>query len=112
MKLNLNHSGAAPAKVAPFLKKAEERGLTITMTENGQSYRISSPNPIDDWELWIYYTPGHNGGRCNIYQYVPINQFSKRKRPDTKVTRRMARIVLDNMGDALDRHHEREAARR
>lgn len=92
----------APTKVAPFLHRALDRKLNVT--QDGRGYRISSPNPIDQFEVWLFYTSGRNGGRLNIFQYGGPRNIGRRKSTSWRITTRMARIVIDDMGDALDRH--------
>lgn len=103
-----------PAKVRPFLAKAIQRGLTVkhVAAREGQSnYTIDSVNPIDDWSIWLYHTAGRNGGVLDLVRYTPIVTGGRRK-PAKKITRVEASIAIDDMGDALDRHHAREAAGR
>lgn len=94
----------APAKVQPFLTRAHDRGLTID--KDDVSYAITSPNPIDDWAVWLYYTAGPNGGRLTIRRYIPGHGHTKDK--NHKITRQMAQVTIDMMAEALDRHRARE----
>lgn len=107
-----------PAKVRPFLDRALRRGLTVQQitfagrTEGRSNYIVSSTNPIDDWELWLYHTSGRNGGRLDLTRYAPRPAgYRGRARSDTtKLTRQMAGITIDDMADALDRHNTRQGA--
>jgi len=110
--LDSNLYALAPEKVKNFLYKALNRGLTVWQSTNttitvGTGWTIASPdNPIDDWQLWLYFIPGSRGGSLRITRYLPR---STKRSPTTKITYRMAGIVIDDMGDALDRHRDREA---
>lgn len=95
----------APAKVQKFLTRAHDRGLTVGRDE--VSYSITSPNPIDDWALWLYFTDGANGGTLTIRRYIPGHGAQKDK--NHKVTRQMAIVTIDGMADALDRHNAHQA---
>lgn len=99
-----------PNKPRRFLEKALARGLSVVQTDTATgtaSYSIASPNPVDDWRLWIHYTAGHNGGRLNLVRYTPN---APKGRPTTKkLTIMGANILIDDMGDSLDRHNARVA---
>jgi hypothetical protein len=101
----------APAKVQPYLTKALKRGLTVwqntTITPGHLGYTIASSNPIDDWQLWLYFTAGARTGSLTINRYDPWSTAKKTK--TTKLTHQMAAITIDGMGDALDRHNARVA---
>lgn len=102
-----------PEKPRHFLEKALKRGLTVrvhgnTSVTGALSWTIESGNPIDDWQLWLYFQPSARGGRLTINRYTPGTQKSTSK----QLTHQVAGITIDDMGDALDRHHAREAAKR
>lgn len=107
-----------PEKVRRFTDKAVARGLKVrTPSVNGQprptaegvtAVLIHSLNPIDDFELWINHTAGANGGRLNLTLYTP----SKKGKTTKKLTRADTFAWINEMGDALDRHFEREAAKK
>lgn len=104
-------SALAPAKVQPWLNRALERNLTVwqnTTLRDTQGWTIESPNPVDDWQLWLFFEPSTRGGRLTITRYTPS---ITRKANSTKLTRVQASVTIDNMGDGLDRYHEREAAK-
>lgn len=100
-----------PEKPARFLAKALRRGLTVrqhtnTSVTGGLGWTIESPNPIDDWQLWLYFQGGSRGGTLTISRYTPS---TTRKSNTTKLTQQMAGVTIDDMGDALDRHNARIA---
>jgi hypothetical protein len=101
----------SPAKVAPFVFRALSRGLVAVQTDSdvdgGSSYSIMSTNPIDDWRLWIHFTPGRNGGRLNLVRYMP--NPPKGRSTTAKLTIPQAFIQIDEMGEGLDRHNARVA---
>jgi hypothetical protein len=112
MTADSNHVALAPEKARRFLTKALDRGLTVRLHTNTSvvgalGWTIESPNPIDDWELWLYFTPGSRGGSLKIHRYIPATSG---KAAPTKLTFAMTGIAIDDMGDALDRHHARQAA--
>lgn len=101
----------APEKPRRFLDKALRRGLTVWQSTNasvtgGQAWTIESANPIDDWQLWLYFQAGARGGRLTITRYTP--SVSGRL-ASVKLTQAMAGIAIDDMGDSLDRHNARVA---
>jgi len=102
----------APAKVQPFLTRALDRGLTVwqntTTTPGHSGWTIESTNPIDTWQLWLYFTAGTRTGTLTISRYAPdVADQSKATRRQTQA---QARVVIDDMGDALDRHNARRDA--
>lgn len=111
--ITADNLGTLPKKVAPFVGRALGRGLLVaqnpTSADSGlSSYVVSSVNPIDDWQLWIAHQAGANGGRLTLTRYAP----TATKRPNTvKRTQAEARLLIDDMGDSLDRHVAREAAK-
>jgi hypothetical protein len=103
---------AVHSKPRPFLERALKRGLTVwqhtnTSAVRGQGWTIESANPIDDWQLWLYFIPGKRGGRLTITRYYLSAGLGKSV--TVKLTQAQARVTIDDMGDALDRHHERQA---
>lgn len=99
---------AAPAKVSLYLEKADKLGLEVTETQRAgamRSWTISSPNPIDNSQLWVFWTPSARGGRLALTTYW--GPHSKPRRD----TRRGAFITLDMMGESLQRHLERQAVK-
>lgn len=93
----------APAKVQRFVRTAHDRGLNVSL--DGSTYTVSSPNPIDEFQLWLHFAPGANGGRLTATLYTPSN-----KRPTKKLTQQNALYWIHDMADALDRHNARQAA--
>lgn len=98
-----------PEKPKRFLEKALRRGLTVRLhgtTTDATGWTIESTNPIDDWQLWLYFQPGARGGKLTISRYTPTTTTRSNTK---KLTQREASITIDDMGDALDRHNAREA---
>lgn len=112
--LDSNMLELAPEKPREFLRRALDRGLTVKEhpaagVVQALGWTIESPdNPIDDWQLWLYFTPGSRGGSLKIHRYIPATSG---KAAPAKLTMAMARVTIDGMADALDRHRAREAAR-
>lgn len=96
----------APAKVTALLDLATEHGLTVTRDETRgetHAWTISTPNPVDSTQVWLYWNPGQRGGRLSI----TVSYGAQARR---NVTRRYARIALQLMAESLQRHLDREAA--
>lgn len=97
-----------PDKIAGLLKIARDSGLTV---KRGDDYAtcvtwvITSPNPVDDTQIWIAWNPGPNGGRVTRTVYYGPGSIMR------KATRNWVRIVLVEMGDSLQRHQQSEAAK-
>lgn len=102
-----------PAKVAPLLDRATAGGLTVKWDDFGLQletagiWTITSPNPVDNTEVWIHWTKGPNGGRLNMRRYYP--NLPERQRV-VKLTRQGVIIALDMMIRSLARHLERQQA--
>lgn len=105
---------ATPAKVQSWLDRAAEFGLTVEhRSYSGQSpdvssWVISSPNPIDETQLWLYWSPGTKGGRLTIIHYRGHLTAGRRK-STVRASRLEASWHLTDMRDSLSRHQEREA---
>lgn len=102
-----------PAKVAPFLERAERWSLTVEYVGKVGRYtelhcwEIRSPNLYDSNAVWLYWSPGPRGGSTRIHHYR--GYLGKGRKSTRKVTRQVARFVIDEMGESLKRHHERQA---
>lgn len=97
-----------PDKIAGLLKIARDSGLTVEVDPprgDGFSWTITSPNPVDDTQVWIAWNPGPNGGRVTRTVYYGPGSIMR------KATRNWVRIVLVEMGDSLQRHQQSEAAK-
>lgn len=97
----------APAKVQRIIDHAQRQGLTVKREKDAgdlQAWTIGTPNPIDNTQVWLYYTPGPRGGRLAITIYYGSHTKPKRNAP-----RRWAFYTIENMADSLKRHQEREA---
>ncbi len=99
-----------PAKIQSWIDRAAKLGLTV---ESGQiegtdirTWTVASPNPIDGYELWLYFTPGRNGGRLGITHYHGVTGGRHNR---TRPTQKMARIIMGEMGESLQRHLQRQA---
>lgn len=103
-----------PAKLVPFIERAERYGLTIEYAGNVSQFDIlhrwdiSSPNPVDETQILLHWHPGQRGGRVHISHYR--GHLGKGRKSIVTATRQLARIVLDMMGESLQHHHDREAA--
>lgn len=98
-----------PAKVAYYLDRARELGLTVERSEDAgslKSWTIASPNPIDNSQVWLYWGPGARGGRLGFTLYYGPNTKTRRNAP-----LRYINYTMQTMSESLQRHHEREAAR-
>lgn len=97
-----------PAKVAPIIDRAREAGLDVARSEESgtlKSWTISSPNPVDNTQIWLYWAPAARGGRLGATLYFG-SAGTKRN-----TALRMIYITIGSMADSLQRHHDREAAR-
>lgn len=104
-----------PAKLMPFVERAKRYGLTVEYAGNvSQSdilhrWDISSPNPVDETQILLHWRPGQRGGRVHISHYR--GYLGKGRKSLVTVTRQVASIVLDMMGESLQHHRDREAAK-
>lgn len=99
---------AVPAKVQPWLDKAVKLGLETKEDEPGvvvRCWTISSPNPIDESQVWVYWVPGPRGGRVSFTVWYGVSMQRR------KATRRLASAAITEMGESLRRHEAREFAR-
>jgi hypothetical protein len=97
-----------PTKVAPIIDRAREAGLDVARSEESgtlKSWTISSPNPVDNTQIWLYWAPAARGGRLGATLYFG-SAGTKRN-----TALRMIYITIGSMADSLRRHHDREAAR-
>jgi hypothetical protein len=91
-----------PAKIQKVLDEMTDLGLTVTFHADDRdgytvvhSWVISSPVQRERDAVFVYWTPGVNGGRV---QYVVYRPFAKSRRSQTvKVTRNRARGWLKMM---------------
>jgi hypothetical protein len=105
----LEKAATIPLKIQPWLDKAESLGLEVHESERSGSLRswtIGTPNPIDNTQVWIYFTDSPRGGRVGFTVY-----HGSSVRPTRKATRRFASIAMNDMGESLQRHLAREAAK-
>lgn len=96
-----------PLKIQPWLDKATALGLEVSESERSGSLRswtVDTPNPIDNTQVWIYWTDSARGGRVGFTVY-----HGSSVRPTRKATRRFAAIAMTDMGESLQRHLDREA---
>ena len=111
----INGETPPPLKVAQFLDYAQKLGLSVAADDDlgGPQLRrwtITNPAPMDPTELWLYFTPGSNGGRLTIVHYRGTRPHgSAIRQRSVRVTRQMARIILTTMGESLERHRQRQA---
>ncbi|HJW36570.1 MAG TPA: hypothetical protein VJ769_08020, partial [Actinomycetes bacterium] len=97
-----------PAKVAPYLDRARQAGLEIRRPDDSgtlKSWTISTPNPIDRTQIWLYWSPGARGGRLAVTVYY--GPHTKTKCPPL----RHINYTIQAMAESLDRHNQREAAK-
>lgn len=98
-----------PAKIQKVLDEATARGLEVKFTPDDRpsaystvhSWTVSSPLSYDLDAVFIYWTPGSNGGRVRYLRYTP--QAAGRRRTTAKLTRTGARSWIAMLGDALAR---------
>lgn len=98
-----------PDKVTTLIADATAVGLTVTREETRgemHSWTISSPNPIDNTQVWLFWTPGQRDGRLALTVYYGPHTGQRRT-----VTRRSVRYTLTDMAESLQRHLDREAAK-
>lgn len=107
-----------PAKLLPFIERAKRYGLTVEYSGNVSRFDIlhrwdiRSPNPVDETQILLHWRPGQRGGRVHISHYRgPLGKGRTSRKSIVTVTLQVARIVLDMMGESLQHHRDREAAK-
>lgn len=104
-----------PAKVQGFLDRAAAAGLKVEDLGNVSEYMelyswaISSPVELDRYQLWLYWTPGRNGGRLTIRHYRGAFRSGGR-RATANVNKAMASIILRGMIETVERAIARHQA--
>lgn len=111
---------AGPAKVQRMIDYALERGLTVEYDSKlsplprSYTWTISSGVDHDDTRIWLFWSPGPNGGRLGIRYYrgaMSTILGRRRRSAQVRCTRREAFRHIGHMADTLERHQAREALR-
>lgn len=99
-----------PAKIQKVLDEAKAHGLTVTFKADDRddgyttvhSWTIASPIPHDFDSLFVYWTPGKNGGRVRFIVYRPHARLERSRM--VKTTRRRARDWIQILGESAARY--------
>lgn len=98
-----------PAKVQRILDRAARRGLTVVakphdsdgVLERHEIHTWEVRNPKRSWEdvVWLYWSPGRNGGRLSLVRYRPMAKGSRRTK---NITRAEASHIFAGMAEYTD----------
>lgn len=87
-----------PAKVIPWLERAESNGLVAEEAKGSgtiRSWTVRAPEQsADRTQLWLYWGPGKRGGRLSINVYHSHGDHHR------NVTMQRARIALEMLADS------------